>query len=133
RFHLAAVLAALGAGCSGPAAVTPAPVPAPRPAPSAVSSTTASASPEAQTHVALGNAENRWGERGDGSLGFRGPSFTDVKGSADAVRVSAGFTHVCAVRSGGHVVCWGNDERGQVSGTAEGSFAASADPVQGLP
>ncbi len=66
--------------------------------------------------VACRGSENRWGERGDGALGIRGPLFTAVQGLTDVARVDAGYDHACAVKKDGTVVCWGNDDAGQVSG-----------------
>jgi hypothetical protein len=60
---------------------------------------------------------------------------TDVIGvSADAV--AAGGAHTCALRSDGHVVCWGNNDNGQLGigstlrvGAEAGQMGSSLTPV----
>jgi alpha-tubulin suppressor-like RCC1 family protein len=63
-----------------------------------------------------------WGARGavgDGRIrdadtaeGVSRPVF--VAGLGDAVELAAGDHHACARRAGGHVVCWGMDDEGQL-------------------
>jgi alpha-tubulin suppressor-like RCC1 family protein len=79
--------------------------------------------------VACHDDENRWGETGDGPLGFRGPHYADVTGLTDVARVDVGYDHACAVKTTGTVWCWGNDDQGQVSGKGVGKFRDAADVV----
>lgn len=74
-----------------------------------------------------------WGQRTDGKLGDGGAvsgnqsTPVPVAGIADAVQVSAGGRHSCAVRSTGAVVCWGQSAGGRLGdGAATG---AQATPV----
>lgn len=60
-----------------------------------------------------------WGADGEGELGNGTTKETQdkpvkVKGISDAIGVSAGFEHTCALLAGGHVDCWGDDEFGQL-------------------
>ena len=66
------------------------------------------------------------GQLGDGSSSFELPTPVAVRGLgwrtgrplADAVVVSAGGSHTCALREGGFVACWGdNDARQLADGT----------------
>jgi alpha-tubulin suppressor-like RCC1 family protein len=54
-----------------------------------------------------------------------------VASVSDAVDVSAGFTHACAVRSDGSVTCWGDDRFGQLGGPGLGN-AHGIEDVAGL-
>ncbi len=60
-----------------------------------------------------------WGADGEGELGNGTTKETQdkpvkVKGISDAIGVSAGHEHTCALLPGGHVDCWGDDEFGQL-------------------
>ncbi|MBL9103445.1 MAG: hypothetical protein JNL82_21040 [Myxococcales bacterium] len=70
--------------------------------------------------------DDRDGQLGDGAKG--GYSRTPVAGQrvGDAVRLAAGHDHVCAVRSGGRVVCWGSNSRGQLG---DGTTAQALAPI----
>jgi alpha-tubulin suppressor-like RCC1 family protein len=54
----------------------------------------------------------------------------------DAQEITAGGAHACALRTGGKVVCWGDNSKGQL-GTSLGVFGADSSPrpvaVEGLP
>src|SRR5262249_17111832 len=72
-----------------------------------------------------------WGENDQGQIGAPGLGFSSVpvtvNGIANAVSVSSGFQHSCAVLSDGTVRCWGDNSFGQLG---NGSTANSATPVQ---
>jgi hypothetical protein len=53
----------------------------------------------------------------------------EVVGLSDARRIAVGTYHVCAVRQNGRVVCWGNNEVGQVTGDGIGAAAPVTLPV----
>ena len=57
--------------------------------------------------------DNRTGELGDGTdVGRNLPQ--PVMGLADAVDITAGQNHACAVRETGALVCWGANNAGQL-------------------
>ena len=81
------------------------------------------------------------GELGNGESGPGAESAVPVKvsGIADAVAVASGHDHTCALREGGKVSCWGNNEQGQVGndkdfidGVRDGSFITRPDEVVSL-
>lgn len=60
-----------------------------------------------------------WGGNPDGRLGNgktarEQPTPVEVKGLRDAVAVTAGGEHTCALRRTGQVVCWGKNHAGQL-------------------
>lgn len=57
-----------------------------------------------------------WGNNTNGELGYSGASAsTPTAVSGNYLKVSAGFTHTCAIGStGGLVYCWGNNTYGQL-------------------
>ncbi len=58
--------------------------------------------------------DNAYGQLGDGSSLSR-PAPVAVSGlPAEAVTVTTGFLHTCAVTTGGAVVCWGENAKGQL-------------------
>lgn len=56
---------------------------------------------------------NTYGELGDGS-GVNSPFPVAVSGLTDAVAIAVGYSHTCALKTGGTVVCWGWNEAGQL-------------------
>ena len=73
-----------------------------------------------------------WGHNGEGQLGHRppigepqelGPS--RVEYLSDAIAVSGGLRHSCAVHRSGHVTCWGGsvDEQGALGGLHDDLYA----------
>lgn len=54
------------------------------------------------------------------------PEPAPVVGLDDAVAITAGRFHTCALRAAGRVACWGRNDRGQLG---DGSRSNSADPV----
>ncbi|MBM4574919.1 S8 family serine peptidase [Rhodococcus hoagii] len=74
--------------------------------------------------LATGNVQC-WGSNMSGELGSETPWMgygtpMDVTGITDAISVSAGIRHACAVLATGNVRCWGNNGEGQLGdGTVE--------------
>lgn len=59
--------------------------------------------------------------------------FTDAPlGDVESIGTSAAARHTCAARSDGTVVCWGNNDNGQLGPNAPTTYAARAYPVTGL-
>jgi hypothetical protein len=82
------------------------------------------------TCAVIGGGVRCWGQNYDGQLG-NGEEFgsvvpTNVFGIDNALRVSAGFAHSCAVLQTGSVKCWGNNAGGQLG---DGTFVANREPV----
>lgn len=72
-----------------------------------------------------GHADVGAGSSGEAPGGSRrGP--VPVTGLQDAIRLTAGRAHACALRSNGAVVCWGNGAQGQLG---DGLVANRAAPV----
>ena len=69
---------------------------------------------------------NSAGQLGNGSRG--GTSKVPVPGQriADVSRLAAGVDHTCALRSGGRVMCWGSNQRGQLG---DGTTAQALAPL----
>jgi len=73
-----------------------------------------------------------WGRNDDGEIGNGETAAeevppTHVEGLDKIIDVEVGLAHVCALRSGGTVYCWGNNEDGQLG---DDSFVSSPVPVQ---
>jgi alpha-tubulin suppressor-like RCC1 family protein len=73
-----------------------------------------------------------WGENQDGQLGNRSTSNSLIPvqesiASTDWKQVEAGQWHTCAVKTDGQLLCWGNNEYGQLG---DGSTLKSTIPVQ---
>ncbi len=77
-----------------------------------------------------------WGRNQVGQVGRGGPVGgnaarvlvpTRVVGLSDVVEIGAGGQHTCALRAGGEVWCWGNNQQGQLG---DGTFTFSSSPVQ---
>lgn len=65
---------------------------------------------------------------GDGTMMSRFTSTSEVVGLSDAVFVSGGFYHTCAVRSGGVLACWGSNQANQL-GVPSGTTSSSTTPI----
>ena len=73
--------------------------------------------------------DNNRGELGDGQKESTSPTPVRVVGIDDAVAVSAGDWHTCALRSGGSISCWGYNADGQLGNGEIGEDADSPVPV----
>jgi alpha-tubulin suppressor-like RCC1 family protein len=78
-----------------------------------------------------GGTVSCWGFNEDGELGNpapwpRSPTPVAVNGIDDAVAITAGAFHTCAIRDGGSVACWGYDHSGQLG---DGATVSSPSPV----
>ena len=64
--------------------------------------------------------ENDKGQLGDGEFGrdLYSSVPVEVSGITDAVDVSAGWEHTCAVHATGEVSCWGDDTNGELGNGA---------------
>ncbi|MBI3358405.1 MAG: hypothetical protein HY201_05205 [Nitrospirae bacterium] len=75
---------------------------------------------------------NQFGQLGNGKLGDGTSSTTPittpvvVSGVANAVQITAGFNHTCALLLGGSIQCWGFNASGQLG---DGSSNATSTPV----
>ena len=74
---------------------------------------------------------NSRGQLGNGTTSSFQPTAVDVLGITDAIQITAGTLHTCALRATGAVVCWGGNSSGQLG---DGSMAMSPlpAPVPGL-
>src|SRR5437867_9172740 len=75
--------------------------------------------------------DNLYGQLGDGT-GTRSNTPVAVLGISDAVQVSAGTVHTCAVLASGTVGCWGEGARGQLGDGTSPAAQYSPVPVSGL-
>lgn len=79
-----------------------------------------------------------WGDNSLGALGnaatFRGSSNTPVSvdGLGNVVALSAGERYTCALKADGSVVCFGDNNMGQLSTVVTGDFTVTPTPVAGL-
>lgn len=70
--------------------------------------------------------DNSAGQLGNGSIGGRSTTPTDVYGIGNAVAISAGQTHTCAVLADGSTRCWGYNGYGQLG---DGTTSTTGMPV----
>ena len=73
-----------------------------------------------------------WGRGAEGQLGntelgnLDSPNPVLVSDAGNAISISAGDSHTCAVRDGGSVKCWGSDSLGQLGSGSESGDLVSA-------
>jgi alpha-tubulin suppressor-like RCC1 family protein len=58
--------------------------------------------------------DNRYGQLGTGMLSNPAPAAVEVVGVSAVLSISCGNFHSCAIRPGGQILCWGNNEHGQL-------------------
>jgi alpha-tubulin suppressor-like RCC1 family protein len=85
-----------------------------------------------------GGAVQCWGENWDGQLGtgMAGddqPTPQPVVGLSNAIALSAGSVHTCALQQAGTVQCWGNNYEGELGTGMAGDAQPTPQPVFGLP
>jgi alpha-tubulin suppressor-like RCC1 family protein len=94
-------------------------------------------SPGSYFNLALtqGGTVLSWGDNQNGSLGRNtngndDPVPAPVQNLSNAVQISAGMLHACAVTQGGQVLCWGDNAYGQLG---RGIVGGSSDNPQSVP
>lgn len=121
RTHEVVCWGAPGMGRLGIAAG--APVSTPQPVPGLMDVIRVSAGLQHTCAVLASGKVKCWGGNASGQLGNTSVAMetstpVDVEGLTDAVEVSAGDTHTCAVLADGKVKCWGGNASGQLGNDA---------------
>jgi alpha-tubulin suppressor-like RCC1 family protein len=75
---------------------------------------------------------NDYGQLGDGTSGTERDTPVAVSGLSNAVAISAGYHHTCAVLSDGTAKCWGDDTYGQLGDGTTGGYSLTPVAVFGL-
>jgi alpha-tubulin suppressor-like RCC1 family protein len=75
--------------------------------------------------------DNSAGQLGNGTIGAGSLAAVAVKGLTDAIALSAGSRHTCALKGNGSVACWGSNSSGQL-GDGSINDKAAATTVIGL-
>ncbi len=72
-----------------------------------------------------------FGQLGDGAVGAPSATGTpqQVPGLSDVRALGVGERHACAVNNGGQVLCWGDDQNGQLGDGTAGSPSIRATPA----
>jgi len=76
--------------------------------------------------------ENRSGQLGDGTTSSKSAVPVPVGGLTNAMAVTSGGLHSCAVLADGRVQCWGENRSGQLGDGTTSSKSAVPVPVRGL-
>jgi alpha-tubulin suppressor-like RCC1 family protein len=63
---------------------------------------------------------NFWGQLGNGELANRSLTPVTVKGISDAVAITSGYQHTCALLGDGTARCWGDNANGQLGDGTHG-------------
>ena len=66
------------------------------------------------------------GELGNGAISNQEPLPVKAEGIADAIAVTVGHLHTCALRSTGEIACWGRNHDGQLGNGEMGSDDANS-------
>jgi alpha-tubulin suppressor-like RCC1 family protein len=74
---------------------------------------------------------NAYGQVGNGSTSTAVISPITVSGLSDGVALSAGYSHMCVLQSGGTVRCWGNNKYNQLGNSSTVDSSTSV-PVTGV-
>lgn len=72
-----------------------------------------------------------WGQLGDGTTGGSSSTPTQVGTDEDWVDVAVGEGHVCAIRAGGQLACWGRNDFGQLGQGTAGEAIPTPSSVAG--
>jgi alpha-tubulin suppressor-like RCC1 family protein len=72
------------------------------------------------------------GQIGNGQMAANNNMGQPVLGITDAISISAGANHTCAVRLNGRVVCWGNNAGGQIGNGTMGAPVPMPTEVGGI-
>jgi alpha-tubulin suppressor-like RCC1 family protein len=75
---------------------------------------------------------NEFGQLGNGTTSTYALNPTAVLGLTDAVALSAGFSHTCALQHSGAVRCWGDNASGQLGNGSTATAVVSPVTVSGL-
>jgi alpha-tubulin suppressor-like RCC1 family protein len=67
---------------------------------------------------------NQFFQLGSAAPGIRSATPVTVPGVTDAIAVTAGQNHTCAILTGGAVKCWGSNQHGQIGGGVIGNGTA---------
>ncbi|MDY0000772.1 MAG: chromosome condensation regulator RCC1 [Polyangia bacterium] len=70
--------------------------------------------------------DNSMGQLGGGTMGGFTADLVSVSGLSDGLSIAAGTSHVCALRQGGTVSCWGANDHGKLG---DGSTIDRLSPV----
>jgi alpha-tubulin suppressor-like RCC1 family protein len=76
--------------------------------------------------------DNTYGQLGDGTSGTNRLTPVAVSGLSNAVAISAGYQHTCAVLSDGTAWCWGDNTYGQLGDDAAELVSTTPVAVSGL-
>jgi len=75
--------------------------------------------------------DNSGGQLGAGSVGGFATAIGQVGTEADWIDVAVGYGHVCGLRSGGELTCWGRNQYGQLGQGLAGDPVATPSVVPG--
>ncbi len=76
--------------------------------------------------------DNSFGQMGNGTSSGNVPQAITVTGLTNAIALSAGANHTCALKAGGRVECWGRNHRGQIGNGTTSTSVVTPTVVTGL-